>query len=163
MKFCKDCEKFIGGGDWNLCCKEPHPEAVFGFLCYEDTPACELFEEKKMLKLWIDDIRQAPDGYIWIKGANEALRFIMSHASEIELIDLDHDAGDYYKCGGDYIAILNELERKSRQVNYVNGVPFHNYWHLRCQEIKFRIHSANVVGVQNMRAIIQRNGWKEIR
>ena len=26
-----------------------------------------------------------------------------------------------------------------------------------------RIHSANPVGVQNMRRIIERNGWKEIR
>ena len=26
-----------------------------------------------------------------------------------------------------------------------------------------RIHSANAVGVQNMRRIIERNGWKEIR
>lgn len=26
-----------------------------------------------------------------------------------------------------------------------------------------RIHSQNVVGVQNMRAIIERNGWKEIK
>jgi hypothetical protein len=28
--------------------------------------------------------------------------------------------------------------------------------------IKFRLHSANPVGVQNMRYILQDNGWKEV-
>lgn len=44
---CKDCKHFTGGGDWNLCCDLPHPEAgVFGHLCYETTPACTQFEPK---------------------------------------------------------------------------------------------------------------------
>ena len=61
----------------------------------------------------------------------------------IELIDIDHDAGDYAYDGGDYIKLLDWLEETGR--NY----PIH-------------IHSMNPVGVQNMRAIIRRNGWKEI-
>lgn len=44
-KTCKDCTHFLGGGDWNLCCTESHEGYTFGFLCYEDTPACEKFEE----------------------------------------------------------------------------------------------------------------------
>lgn len=46
-KYCKDCKKFIGGGDWNLCCMEHHEGYPFGFLCYEDTRACEKFVEKE--------------------------------------------------------------------------------------------------------------------
>lgn len=46
---CKDCDNFIGGGDWNLCCKEQHEGYLFGFLCYEDTPICEKF--KPLIKL----------------------------------------------------------------------------------------------------------------
>lgn len=62
------------------------------------------------------------------------------------LIDLDHDAGNYVSEGGDYIKLLNWLEAK----NIVDtGYSFH-------------IHSMNPVGVQNMRAIIQHNGWTEI-
>lgn len=38
---CKDCANFIGGGDWNLCCKVKY------YLCYEDTAACEEFVWKK--------------------------------------------------------------------------------------------------------------------
>ena len=62
------------------------------------------------------------------------------------LIGLDHDAGNYVSEGGDYIKLLNWLEAK----NIVDtGYSFH-------------IHSMNVVGVQNMRAIIKKNEWTEI-
>ena len=61
----------------------------------------------------------------------------------ITLIDLDYDAGDYARDGGDYINLLNWLEETGR--NY----PIH-------------IHSANPVGIANMLRIIKRNGWEEI-
>lgn len=50
---CKDCDNFIGGGDFDLCCKNPPEEdvAIFGHLCYEDTPACRNFISKKENKL----------------------------------------------------------------------------------------------------------------
>ena len=62
----------------------------------------------------------------------------------ITLISLDHDAGDYANRGGDYIKLLDWLEETSR------SYPIH-------------LHSQNVVGVANMRAIIEHNGWTEIR
>ena len=62
----------------------------------------------------------------------------------IELIDMSHSAGDCAQYGGDYIKLLDWLEE--------NG-----YNH------PIRIHSQNPVGVANMRAIIERNKWKEIR
>ena len=99
------------------------------------------------MKLWIDDVRPAPDGYRWVKSVNDAKTFIslciLFKTEQIELIDIDHDAGDFVSDGGDYIKLLDWLEETGR--NY----PIH-------------IHSQNPVGVQNMRAIIQRNGWKEV-
>ena len=49
---CGCCENFLGGGDWNLCCKNPPKDKVgwCGFLCYEDTEACENFKEKEDAK-----------------------------------------------------------------------------------------------------------------
>lgn len=43
---CKSCTHFLGGGDWSLCCSNPPEDQVgwCGFLCYEDTPACENFK-----------------------------------------------------------------------------------------------------------------------
>lgn len=110
------------------------------------------------MKLWIDDVRPVPEGYLGFKTVNDALRYIRYNCEYIELIDLDHDAGDYVHEGGDYINILNELERLSRKPTAEGA-----YWGaLLRQKIKFRFHSANPVGVQNMRAIIQANGWKEL-
>ena len=103
------------------------------------------------MKIWVDDIRPTPDGYIGFMTTNEALRFITHHYGSIELIDLDHDAGDCVILGGDYINILNELERLTK----ARGMDF--------SRIKFRFHSANLVGVENMRRIIERNGWEEIK
>lgn len=62
----------------------------------------------------------------------------------IDIISVDHDAGDFYHDGGDFICVLDWLEQTGR--NY----PIH-------------LHSANAVGVANMRRIIEKNGWKEIR
>lgn len=105
------------------------------------------------MKLWIDDLRPAPAGYTWVKTVNDAKWYIES-AEEIEeifptdtpvikLIDIDHDAGDFASNGGDYIKLLDWLEATGR-----------NY--------PIRLHSMNPVGVQNMRAIINKNGWKEV-
>ena len=46
---CKTCKNFLGGGDWNLCCKNPPKDQMSwcGFLCYEDTPACENYKSNK--------------------------------------------------------------------------------------------------------------------
>lgn len=100
------------------------------------------------MKLWIDDVRTAPKGYVLAKSVNEAKEWIelseFDFMEDITLIDIDHDAGDYATDGGDYIRLLDWLEETGR-----------NY--------PIRIHSMNPVGVQNMRTIIQRNGWTEVR
>ena len=127
------------------------------------------------MKLWIDDVRPAPEGYAWVRTVYTAQMVIECternrqwysdrawelyddghfelaerlgagcESSVIELIDIDHDSGEFFRFGGDYICLLYWLEETGR-----------NY--------PIRIHSANPVGVQNMRRIIQRNGWEEIK
>ncbi len=52
-KTCKTCGYFIGGGDWDLCCSNPPKRAkdsFCGFLCYEDTEACENFKDEEIDK-----------------------------------------------------------------------------------------------------------------
>lgn len=102
------------------------------------------------MKLWVDDLRPAPKGYIWVKSVKAAKTAIWQYEHNMIddniLIDLDHDAGDYVSEGGDYIKLLDWLEAK----NIVDtGYSFH-------------IHSMNPVGVQNMRTIIKKNEWREI-
>lgn len=105
------------------------------------------------MKLWIDDVRPAPAGYVCCKSVNEAKRLIEKYSNrldwdnnpvdEIELLDIDHDAGSFAFDGGDYIRLLDWLEESGK--NY----PIH-------------IHSMNPVGVENIRNIIRHNGWKEV-
>lgn len=98
------------------------------------------------IKLWIDDIRPAPEGYKWIKSVNEVITYIYAFGTnDIEEINLDHDAGDYAKYGGDYIKILDFLESLNTIIPCV-----------------FKFHSMNPVGVKNMRNICIRNGWTMI-
>ena len=103
------------------------------------------------MKLWIDDVRPAPKGYIRAYSVNDAKYQIMMSEDDFhgeltgkcELLDIDYDAGDFYHDGGDYIKLLDWLEETGR-----------NY--------PIRIHSMNVVGVKDMRTIIKRNNWKEV-
>lgn len=98
------------------------------------------------MKLWIDDVRPAPEGYELVRTVHSAkyrIEVADSLGESIELIDIDHDAGEFAIYGGDYIKLLNWLEETNR-----------NY--------PIRIHSMNPVGVENMRRIIKRNGWIEV-
>ena len=94
-----------------------------------------------MMKLWIDGIRPAPDGFIWCKSINQAKAAITAYEHQYScdniLIDLDNDAADYFK-------ILDWLEEK----NIVDTGYF------------FKIHSKNPVGIIKMEDIIRHNGWK---
>lgn len=98
------------------------------------------------MKIWLDDIREAPPGYIWCHSVNEAIFTIQKCRylkESIELIDCDHDLGDYAEDGGDGIKLLDYLEHY--------GYNF-----------TIRLHTMNPVGRMNMQAIIQKNKWKEI-
>ena len=93
-----------------------------------------------VMKIWLDDIRPAPKEYEWARSVNEAIALVKNaeeKGDEVEIMDLDHDLGDYYSDGGDAIRILNYLaERKA----------FY----------PIEIHTANPVGRANMERTINR-------
>lgn len=71
------------------------------------------------MKLWIDDVRPCPMGKDWtpIHSVNMAIWTIMYWEKlnlPIELIDIDHDAGNYAYDDGDYIKLLDWLEETNR-------------------------------------------------
>ena len=119
------------------------------------------------MKLWLDDVRPAPEGYIWVKTVDEAIYELIRYQKEadfcwqhyilgisdketlerhlkvwcIEEVSCDNDLGEYEVEG---YKLLDWLEATGR------AYPIH-------------IHSANPVARQRMQAIIQRNGWTEVR
>ena len=101
-------------------------------------------EKEKVMRLYVDDCRQAPAGFERARSVNDAKKKIERaerRGVPIELIDLDHDAGCYFSDGGDYINLLDWLvERKT----------FY----------PVRFHTANPVGRANMQRILNRH-WPE--
>ena len=96
------------------------------------------------LKIWVDDIRVPTKEYFCTKTVKDTIIAIQEAECmgfDIVEISLDHDAGDYGP--PDYIRVVDSLEETSRRY------PIH-------------IHSMKPVGVANMRAIIQKNGWQEV-
>ena len=95
------------------------------------------------MKLWLDDLRPAPTQYVTAKSVNEAIRLILEAEEnhvEIEVLDLDHDLGDYSKAGGDAIKLLDWLAERG---------TFY----------PIRVHTATPIGRANLERIIKRF-WK---
>lgn len=99
--------------------------------------------------LWVDDVRPCPNDINYIRtwtviGAKEHIITAERRGCPFDLLDLDSDAGIYAEYGGDYWKLLDWLEATGR-----------NY--------PIRIHSMNPVARERMRAIIEHNGWREVR
>lgn len=94
----------------------------------------------RKVKIWVDDIRPVPSGYEGTKSVDETIALIEeieAEGGEIELLDLDHDLGDYAEFGGDAIKILDYLAE--RETFY-----------------PIAINTANPVGRANMERMIER-------
>lgn len=103
------------------------------------------------MKIYVDDIRKTPEGYIRTYSVKETIILIktaMAYDDKIEEISLDFDAGEYSLYDGDYIKILEWLE----ELKYVEGKE-------PCK--LFYLHTGNPVGRERMRQIIKHCGWEE--
>lgn len=91
------------------------------------------------MKIWLDDIREAPEGFVHCRSVNEAKAVIAAgeKTEAIEWIDCDHDLGDYAPDGGDGIKLLDWLIE--RETFYPIG-----------------LHTMNPVGRENMLRTIRR-------
>ena len=96
------------------------------------------------MKIWLDDLRPAPWGYESAGSVNEAKTLIREaerNGIEIEVLDLDHDLGDFANQGGDAIKLLDWLAE--RETFY-----------------PVEIHTANPVGRANKESVLARY-WGE--
>ena len=106
-----------------------------------------ILDEKQPVKIWLDDIRPAPEGYYHCHSVGEAKRDILKceeNGRMIDVIDCDHDLGDFEKDGGDGICLLDWLAERKR---------FY----------QIALHSMNPVGRANMDRLLERfwDKWDE--
>ena len=100
-------------------------------------------EQMLCIKIWLDDERDAPEGYYHCKSVNEAKNKILECERDwvvIDEINCDHDLGDYAQDGGDGIKLLDWLVERQTFYPIVN-------------------HTADSVGRENMQREIDRY-WK---
>lgn len=81
------------------------------------------------MKVWLDDIRKPPKGYIWCKNYNEIIFILMN--KKVSIVDFDHDLGEE-KSGYDVAKFIveNNIEIDSFKVHSQNPVGRDNIIHL---------------------------------
>ncbi len=92
------------------------------------------------IKIYLDDEREAPNGYVRTHSVNETKKLIEESESnniEITEINVDHDLGDYANDGGDAIKLLDWLLERG---------TFY----------PVKLHTMNRVGRDNMQRMIDR-------
>jgi len=90
------------------------------------------------VRVWLDDIRPAPEGWTRAYTAREAIELL--EAGGVEEISLDHDLGDEVTCGTGY-----EVACWIEEAVALRGF----------EPPAIRIHSANVVGRERMQRAIE--------
>lgn len=96
-----------------------------------------------MVKIWLDDERKSPSGFMHFHSVNEVIDFISTSGYTAFYLDLDHDLGEYADDGGDAIKLIYWLIE-----NGYNEIPIYKF--------KFHLHTANAVGYANMKSDIVR-------
>ena len=93
------------------------------------------------MKIWLDDVRPAPEGWNHCKKAEEAFWYIMNAESclgdRVTELSFDHDLGA--------IHTGYDLARWIEALAYNNRIP----------AITWKIHSANPVGRKNIEMAMQ--------
>lgn len=88
------------------------------------------------MKLWLDDIREAPEGWKWVNTVEEAINLIST--GEVVEASLDHDLGDGQQEG--YRLVLWMAENDVWPSDAIS------------------VHSSNPPGSERMCGVIERYG-----
>lgn len=107
----------------------------------------------KTVKLWLDDVRPAPEGWVHAKSVKEAIEIMSTH--RVEEMSLDHDLDVCPVCHpnvkkGDILPPCTC--RESTGYDFVLWMAKNNNW----PTTKPYVHSMNPAGAQAMRQTIER-------
>lgn len=90
------------------------------------------------MKLFIDDVRKCPDGWILCTTAEQAIDLIWTDGDYIDEVSFDHDLGEG-KSGYDVACFIESLIFHGRLIK----IP------------RWKIHSANPVGRSNIEKVMR--------
>lgn len=88
------------------------------------------------MKLWLDDLRSAPDGWAWVNSVEEAVSLM--EGGQVTEASLDHDLGEGVDEGHRLVLWMAE----------------HDVW----PSETISVHSSNPPGAERMCAVIERYG-----
>ena len=88
------------------------------------------------MKLWLDDLRPPPEGWMWARTVEEAMPHLRS--GEVAEASLDHDLGEGVEEGHRLVLWMAE----------------HGIWPTQA----ISVHSSNPPGAEMMAAVIERYG-----
>jgi hypothetical protein len=91
------------------------------------------------MRIWLDDERPAPAGFMHAKTAREAIKAI--EAGLVTEVSLDHDLGEGNFQGSGY-----EVAEFIEEAAYFG----------RIKRIKWAVHSMNPIGAKRMRAALSK-------
>ena len=119
------------------------------------------------MKLWIDDVRPAPEGYLWVKTVDEAIEKLITFQKEYDqrwkLYVLGYWDREDLEKGLNWWRIEEVSCDNDLGVDFVEGYKLLEWLEATGRNYPIRIHSANPVARERMRAIIERNGWTEVK
>jgi hypothetical protein len=100
------------------------------------------------MKLYLDDVREAPIGWTRVCSASAAIWWLKT--GSVEEVSLDHDLGESRVCGTGY-----EVASWIEEAAIDNKIPRCRWW----------VHSSNPVGVARMKAALRNadrawDGWE---
>lgn len=94
------------------------------------------------INIWLDDIRPAPDGFIWVKNVAELTNFynkcVLDTKQKINIISLDNDLGEGMPEGYKFLDYI-----EPRVILAGDPLP-----------AEIRVHSANPVARKRMEMVI---------
>lgn len=103
------------------------------------------------INIWLDDIRPAPEGFIWVKTVKDVMRTIViansiAGKNVINILSLDNDLGENQKEGYKVLDYLEVWKFKYSDFNLPKEI---------------RVHSANPVAKRRMETVINKLYSKE--
>ena len=96
--------------------------------------------EIEQMRVWLDDIREPPEGWTWVKTAPECIELLKT--GQVTHISLDHDLGtDHCVSPNNGYDVAKWIEEAA----YNKSIPM----------ISCRLHTQNAVGRKSMASALQ--------